>query len=158
MILIHIGVFLYHQLMSLVRLLVSIFTSRFDFRSVVQFLEVSDLQDYFHSMIHEIWKGKEKVQSLSKGFEAHLLINAVVPFLWYYGESSEDELFKERAIQLLEELPVENNSVLRKWKKIGVSMKNAFDSQAFLALHRYYCCHKKCLSCEVGNKILNRSK
>jgi hypothetical protein len=30
MILIHIGVFLYHQLMSLVRLLVSIFTSRFD--------------------------------------------------------------------------------------------------------------------------------
>ena len=132
--------------------------SRFDFKSVVQLLEVSDLKESFRSTIQEIWRTRKSVQRLSKGFENHLLINAVVPFLWYYGECSEDDLFKEKAIQLLGEIPGENNSVLRKWKKIGVDIKNAFDSQAFLALHRYYCCHKKCLSCEVGNKILNRSK
>ena len=32
--------------------------------------------------------------------------------------------------------------------------KNAFDSQSLLSLYQYYCSRKKCLTCAVGNKLL----
>ncbi len=94
------------------------------------------------------------VQALSKGFKNGLLINGVVPFLWYRSEISGNEDYRDMAIEILESIPPENNSVLKKWKASGVIVENAYDSQGLMGLYRYYCCHKKCLSCAVGNKIL----
>lgn len=93
--------------------------------------------------------------NLSRDFKNNLIINGVVPYFWYLSEVKCDESYQEMAFSLLLEIAPENNSILKKWKKSNVQVRNAYDSQGLLGLYRYYCCRKKCLSCEVGNKILN---
>ena len=134
-------------------------TSRFDFELTRVFQNTPDVKNYFIEIIDVMWKehGRD-IPRLSNSFKNHLLINAVVPFLWYFGEKTSNDLFLTKAHKLLEEIPAEKNAIVRKWNVIGEEAKNAFESQALLAMHRYYCCRKKCLSCEVGNKIMNRSE
>ena len=133
--------------------------SRFEFESVLQFQDVVDVKKYFNSMIDTLWgEHDQDIPSLSEGFKDHLLINAVVPFIWIQGEQTLNDDFRTSALELLERIPPEKNAIIRKWNNIGLKAENAFESQAFLALHRYYCCHKKCLSCAVGSKIMNRSE
>lgn len=86
-----------------------------------------------------------------------LVVNAFIPFLYWKSETTKNELYCERAMDILSSLPSEKNVVLQNWKLNGVFAKNAFDSQGLIALNRYYCSLKKCLSCEVGLKVLNRT-
>lgn len=94
------------------------------------------------------------IQTLSKSFKNGLMINGVVPFLWHQSEINRNENYRDMAIEILESIAPENNSVLKKWRDSGVIIENAYDSQGLMGLYRYYCCRKKCLSCGVGNKIL----
>jgi hypothetical protein len=50
----------------------------------------------------------------------------------------------------------EENTIVRKWKEVGVSCKNAFDSQAVLEIYQQFCIKKQCLNCTVGIKLLNQ--
>ncbi|NRA13528.1 MAG: DUF2851 family protein [Crocinitomicaceae bacterium] len=94
------------------------------------------------------------IAKLSSNFKNGLIINGVVPFLWYLSEPNCEDKYQEMAIEILTSISPESNSVLKKWKNSGVNMENAYDSQGLIGLYRYYCCRKKCLSCQVGNKIL----
>lgn len=84
----------------------------------------------------------------------HLLINAVAPLLFSYGQYKGNEALKESAIGILERLPTEKNSVIAQWKTLGVEAVNAFDSQGLLETRSSYCNLKKCLHCAIGNNIL----
>jgi hypothetical protein len=95
---------------------------------------------------------------LPKSLRAHVFMNGIAPYLYWKSEIHKDENYLEMAIEVLSQLPPEKNAILRDWKQIGISAKNAFDSQGLIALNRYYCSLKKCLSCEVGLKVLNRAK
>jgi len=97
----------------------------------------------------------DKQSFLSDDFKNQLIINGLVPYLWYLSELKSDESYHEMAFSLLLEITPENNTILKKWKKSNVQVLNAYDSQGLLGLYRYYCCRKKCLSCAVGNKVLN---
>ncbi len=137
------------------------FTAYFDFDTFLEKASTLELEikQYFFSVIDELWsRHGAGVPKLSGTFKDLLLINAVVPFIWWKGNKLENEAIQETALSLLEGISGEKNSVIQKWSKIGINAKTAYDSQALLALHRYYCCRKKCLSCEVGNKLLNRSE
>lgn len=101
---------------------------------------------------HQFKKGEKSL--LSKGMIDHLMINVAVPFLFVTSDDRE----KNEAIDLLEDYPAERNRVVSKWLKLGVSVRSAYDSQGLLALHKYYCYRKKCLSCGVAQKLLNRTK
>jgi hypothetical protein len=61
----------------------------------------------------------------------------------------------DAAINVLEQLPTEKNSLIQEWQKIGFSPKNALESQALLELKNNYCNHKKCLNCSIGTNIVN---
>lgn len=106
----------------------------------------------------EIMKPKTYQLRLSSSFKNHLLINAVAPFFYYCAHAEQDERYQDFALDLLKHLPPENNNITRKWSNVDRKPKNAWESQGLLALHRYYCKAKKCLSCEVGNAIIDRSK
>lgn len=95
---------------------------------------------------------------LPKTLHNHMLINAIVPFLYLKSEQTKNERYLDLAIDLLSNLPPERNTITRDWMQNGTIAKNAFDSQGLIALNRYYCSLKKCLSCEVGLKVLNRIK
>ena len=49
-----------------------------------------------------------------------------------------------------------NPVIISKFHEIGVSSKNAFDTQALLELKNNYCAPKRCLECAIGNTILKR--
>lgn len=99
------------------------------------------------------YKMEDGTPLFSVAFRNHLVVNAVVPYLFWESRFDDNLSIVEN---ILSQLPIEKNIKVNQWKKVGVSMKNAYDSQSFLALDRYYCNRKKCLSCEVGNKVLNR--
>jgi len=83
-----------------------------------------------------------------------LVINVVVPFYFLYGEHQNKLYLKDRALQLLEALPAEDNMVIRKWTVAGIEAENALESQALLHLKSRYCELKRCLSCGIGHKII----
>ncbi len=85
-----------------------------------------------------------------------LLINAVAPFLFAYGQFINNDLLKDRALDLLEKLPSEKNSIVERYAEIGLKVDSALESQALLHLKENYCNCKKCLSCTIGNTILKR--
>ena len=108
------------------------------------------------SLCRSILKGLRHSKVISVQFEHHLIVNGLVPFIWQLGELYSDELYQSCALKILEELPAEKNSEIRKASCLIEKPKNAFETQGVLALNRYYCSRKKCLSCDVGNKVLNR--
>lgn len=84
-----------------------------------------------------------------------LLINLVAPMLVAYGRWKSDTVRIEKAVDLLMQLKPENNSVIRKWAALHVVADNAATSQSLIELKTRYCNNKKCLSCSVGNALLN---
>ena len=54
----------------------------------------------------------------------------------------------------MEELPPENNEIIKKWNKFGIKADHAFDSQALIELKTRYCEQARCTECMIGHKIL----
>ena len=85
-----------------------------------------------------------------------LCINGIVPILFLYGQIHADDRYQKRAIQLLEAIPREQNSIIKQWKMLGEKPQNAYDTQALLQLKKEYCSGHRCLECHIGNVILRR--
>lgn len=83
-----------------------------------------------------------------------VMINAVSPFLFLYGTITGQDAVKEKALEVLEKIPVENNAIIRQYKTLGLSTQNALDSQGLLGMYKDYCSQKKCVNCTIGNRIL----
>lgn len=84
-----------------------------------------------------------------------VLINVIVPFYFLYGENRNINLLKDRALEILEQLPPEKNSIIKKWSEAGICAENGLESQALLQLQRKYCEPRKCLDCTIGHKIIS---
>jgi len=82
-----------------------------------------------------------------------LLINTVIPFLFAFSIKKDRPEMLERAYGLLEKIAPEQNSIIEKWKLLGVNAENAYDTQALLELKKQYCDEKKCLQCGVEYRL-----
>jgi len=87
-----------------------------------------------------------------------ILINTVVPFLFCYATHKSDEELKNKAIQFLEDIPAEQNSIISGWNKLCLKAASAYDSQALIQLKKQYCDEKNCLRCRIGHKVLTLQK
>lgn len=87
-----------------------------------------------------------------------LIINAVVPVLYSYGMHSQLPIYNERALDLLQEIYPETNSITKMWKSLGRKPDSALDSQGMIQLSKKYCIHKKCDQCAVGYSLLKKSE
>ena len=83
-----------------------------------------------------------------------LIVNTIVPLLYAYGIHRSEEKLIQKATALLEELPAEDNYILRQWKACGLSVETAADSQALIQLKREYCDRKDCLRCRFAYEFL----
>lgn len=84
----------------------------------------------------------------------HLLLNAVVPFLFAMGRHTGRPHLEARALHWLERLPAEENGVLRRWQRLGIHADSAARGQALLELKNNWCGQRRCLSCVIGTCIL----
>lgn len=99
-----------------------------------------------------------KSATLGKDTINLILINTIAPLLFLYGKKMGDEQFCIKAVDLLEHLEPENNTITRQWANLGLTAKHAGDSQALLELKKQYCSNKRCLECSVGYRILKTGK
>lgn len=135
------------------------------FSKVLASQNVKELVNALNVEISGYWKShyvfdKEvapRRKKLGKTSVHSIIINTVVPFLFFYGQYKQIGAYTQKALTFLEQLPAEKNTVISHWETLGVKVKNAAQSQALLQLKNEYCMYKKCLDCAIGNAILNRS-
>lgn len=84
-----------------------------------------------------------------------ILVNGIIPFLFFYGVLKGENRYRERAMKFLQSLKPENNAAIRGWRAAGIEPANALQSQALLQLKNNYCMQAKCLQCSVGIVLLN---
>jgi len=85
-----------------------------------------------------------------------LLINTIIPFIFVYGQMKNDNGMQEKALNWLNQIKPEANSITREFKSMGIIVDNAVQSQALIQLKNNYCSKKRCLSCRFGHLLLNR--
>ena len=127
---------------------------------------VSELKKWFDVTANDYWHyhykfdelSEYKPKNLGESMIENLVINTVTPMLFAYGKYHEENLFKQKALNWLEEISPEINFITKGFVKWGIENKTAFDSQALIELKNEYCNKKRCLDCTVGNSILKISE
>ena len=87
-----------------------------------------------------------------------LLINTVIPYKYAYALHKNNAAQAETVLSLMESIPAENNTIVRQWRVLGQSIRNAADTQALLHLYQNYCQHHECINCEVGYQIFQEKQ
>jgi|694.fasta_scaffold09824_11 hypothetical protein len=87
----------------------------------------------------------------------HVLINAVIPLRMALGRAHGRSRLVEGGLGLLGQLPAERNVILRNWSRLGVHALNAARSQALIEHTLHSCAHRQCLTCAIGQDLLQRT-
>ena len=114
-----------------------------------------ELSNYWRTHYRFGKEGRVSKRKLGTDMINSILINTVAPALMSYSRHRLDDRYATRAVNLLRELPAENNKVMRRWSKLGMPLRNAGDSQALLHLKQQYCDRSRCTECALGCQILS---
>jgi hypothetical protein len=146
------------QLAMLLHTTSGLFNKMLELKSIgeAKGLLIVTANDYWNQ--HYRFDEESPFQPKTTGIDmVHLvLMNSVIPLLFCYGQYQRSDAHCVKALQWLNELPAEVNSVLTCFTRIGIDQNAASDTQALLELNSQYCTFKKCLSCAIGNSILKR--
>jgi hypothetical protein len=124
-----------------------------DLKSIKQLLNLT-ANDYWHYHYTFDEPAAFKKKKLGEQMIDNILINTVVPILFAYGHYHNENSYKDKSLQWLEDIKAEQNSITKGFASLQVKNKTAFDSQALIQLKNEYCNKKRCLDCSVGNKLL----
>ncbi len=132
------------------------------FSKIIECDDLIEIKKYFSVSTSEYWDthyvfnktSKKKTKKTGDVFINSLIINTIIPFLFVYSKSKDNDIYKVRALKFLEKLSPEKNSIINNWKVLGMPVPNAFYSQALIQLKNEYCDKKKCLYCQIGNRII----
>lgn len=136
------------------------------FSKVIESENIEDLKKLFDLNASEYWdthyvfekSSHRRIKRLGENARNLIFINTIVPFIFLYGLKKSNYAFKEKAIALLENIKGENNSIIKKWKSLGVNVKTSAKTQALMELKNSYCQKKLCLQCRIGNFILKQTE
>lgn len=142
---------LYHSSESLCSKLV-------EAKSIEEIVKCLEMQTsvYWETHFNFDRSAKKSEKKLGKDSMNLLLINTVVPFLYFYAKHKSDEVLMERALALLTQIKSENNYITRMWSNSHIPIENARDSQALVQLQKEYCDRQKCLFCRFGYFYLTK--
>ena len=127
---------------------------------------IKDIMELFNIELKEYWDNHfqfdkisktERRKVLGKNAIDLLLINAIVPMLFYYGHFHSLDCYKEKAMSYLEQIEAEDNLITRNFQDCGIILQNAFQTQAILHMYKYYCRRRRCLECRFYY-ILSKSR
>ena len=128
--------------------------------------KIEDLLEMFSVKASSYWNSHYQFGvPASRSMEKHLgitaiyslIINTILPFMYAYGKWQEDDLLREKAIIFFESLPLENNTIVRKYINLHSDICNALHSQALIQLYNNYCSTKQCLRCGIGLNLMKNS-
>lgn len=131
------------------------------FSKVMHVSSMEEIYQLFKLEVSSYWethynfdkKSVQKKKKITKSFIDLILINSIIPVRFAYEQSLNKEISQE-IMDLAMAIRPEKNSIIEKFKEIGISSKNAFQTQALLQLKKGYCEQKKCLQCAIGVHLL----
>ncbi len=143
-----------------------IFQSQHLFSKIIEKNTVDELSFLFRVGASQYWdnhytfqKTSTRVQTKHVGSKTIelILINCIVPFVFAYGMFNSNQNLKDRAIEFLDKIGPEKNSIVSKWKELSLDIPNAFYSQALVELKKEFCSKRNCLSCDVGHLMMTKN-
>ncbi len=138
-------------------------------RSLYHLLETqpdtATLRQFFDIDTHPYWRThytfdneiEESSKPLGDVAFNSIIINTVVPFLFFTSKNSFNEAVTQYALGLLIQLNPEANTKIKAYVKLGIKPENALESQAQIQLYDSFCSGKACLHCNVGQHLLKSS-
>jgi hypothetical protein len=139
-----------------------LFNQKNIFSKIVSARNINALKEIFSIQQSEYWQRHYQFQKESKeGVAAfgdvsinNVLINTVAPLLIAYSHAKDDQQYIDTAVDMLQNITAEENTITRQWSKNGLRCKSAFDSQALLELHNNFCLRRRCLECNIGTVLV----
>jgi hypothetical protein len=127
---------------------------------------IEEAHNLLKTRVTDYWQthytfGAESAKSeknLSKSSLDILVLNATVPMLFAYGKFLRKQSLCDKALDFLEKIKGESNSIVKRWAECGLEVKTAGGSQALIQLNREYCAKKDCLRCRIGYEYLKRKE
>lgn len=131
---------------------------------IINAIELTDLAQLLDVTASDYWyqhyrfgiRSEPYAKKLGKDAIHTLIINAIIPFLFYYGKRRHQPLLCDKALYWLEKCPPENNRIIRLFQETGWYSQNAGNTQAQLHLKKQYCDLKKCVNCGIGQHLLQQ--
>ena len=149
----------------LAQLAVLITESSHLFSKIKEAKSISEVKKWFDVTANDYWhyhyrfdeESAFRKKKLGTTMIDNIIINTVCPVLFAYGNYHQEEKYKLKALQWLEETAAESNSITKGFKHLGIENRSAYDSQALIELKTQYCDRKMCLECGVGNHLLKNT-
>jgi Protein of unknown function (DUF2851) len=124
--------------------------------------DLRELRRIVSTPVSEYWRQhyrfnkqvKTRVPDMGISGTDNILINAVSPLLIAFGKYHDHQHVMDKATEILQRLPAENNSVIRTWHDLGFVIGNAFETQGALELYNEFCQRRNCLNCVIGSSLL----
>lgn len=82
-------------------------------------------------------------------------INFIIPILMAYGFATSNDEVSDRANNLNESLPPEENQYTRKWRETGLTPTLSYETQALIQLAKIYCSARRCHECIIYKHMLS---
>ena len=127
-----------------------------DLKTIYALFSDLPISPYWNTHYHFKKSAAEMQVQMGRKSVENIIINTVCVFLFAYGKYTGQALLIDRALNFLEKIPAEHNSIVNQYVDAGLKIDSAFLSQSLLELNKCYCAQKKCLNCSIGIKILNR--
>lgn len=102
----------------------------------------------------DVYNRVQRPLPLGKNSIAVLLINTVIPYKYAYTQHQHIE----DAIEWLNNIPKEDNTIIRKWAMLGQDIRSAADTQALIHLYQNYCQPHLCFNCHVGYQVFGQQQ
>ncbi len=148
------------QLAMLIYNSTNLFSKIIDANKVEQIkqLFITNTSEYWNTHYNFNKESNKKLKKIGNTSINIILINVIIPFIFVYGKEKRIAEFTDKAINFLEKINAENNSIIKYWTSLNIVSKTAFDTQALIELHNEYCLKNKCLNCRIGNKLINNNE
>lgn len=119
--------------------------------------DLDSMRNLFNVKVNKYWDthfqfekpSKERKKNLGSTAVDVLIINAVIPVLFSYGIYHDDQGLKNKSLGFFNVMEPEDNVIIRRFKELGVNVRNAQQTQALLHLYNCYCRRRNCLKCRV---------
>lgn len=127
--------------------------------------DMQSLQAFFQVNTHAYWEthfkfdasSRRAAKPLGKTAFQSLVINTVVPFLFFNYARSGQQALIDYAMDLLSASDAEANKKTNVFAGLGKKASNALESQAQTELYDVFCSKKACLRCHVAEFLLKAS-
>lgn len=130
---------------------------------IIQATELTELVDLLDVTASDYWyhhyrfgvTSEPFAKKLGKDAIHSLVINAIIPFLFYFGRKQHQPILNDKALYWMEKCPPENNRIIRLFQEDGWYAAHSGHTQAQLHLKKEYCDFKKCVNCGIGQYLLH---